>query len=425
MKNTLLKLTLLASTFAPTLHATNGDNFIALGVASRGMGGTGIAHYSAGASATGNPALITQAKGGEFTFGGTYLDPDVQVETSNTQPYSNDQKAYSKSKKSTTPYAALTHNLGNGFSVGGSMYGVAGMGTDWTSYAPITNDQQRLYSMKSSLTMLKISAPVAYSFDNLSIGIAPVMLFGTLDMSFQARDPSDNLFEVGTSEQPSSDTGFGYELGALYQFKSVGINLGVVYHSSISMTYDDQLSVISAGFGYGSAGSNFPIFSDDLEQPAELGFGVDWTYDMISISADYRELYWGSAAGYREFNWDDQQVYALGVEVRIDDLALRAGYNYGENPIQESSDTTNVHPLFLPEHGDVINTFNHVMFPAVTEKHYTLGAGYQFSGGVSADLAIVYATSPSVSVQAETTKLGTVTVTNDQIAVSAALNIVF
>ena len=65
------------------------------------------------------------------------------------------------------------------------------------------------------------------------------------------------------------------------------------------------------------------------------------------------------------------------------------------------------------------------MFPAITERHYTIGAGYQFTKNVGADFAFTYATSPDVAVRADTIGLGKLTVTNDQIAVSANLNYSF
>jgi long-chain fatty acid transport protein len=64
------------------------------------------------------------------------------------------------------------------------------------------------------------------------------------------------------------------------------------------------------------------------------------------------------------------------------------------------------------------------MFPAVTEKHYTVGAGYQFSKNVGADMSFMYATSPKVSVAAGA-GLTNLQVTNDQKAVAANLNYSF
>jgi len=65
------------------------------------------------------------------------------------------------------------------------------------------------------------------------------------------------------------------------------------------------------------------------------------------------------------------------------------------------------------------------MFPAVTEMHYTIGAGYQFSKNVSADLALTYATSGEHDYSADTVGLGTITVENDQFAASANINYSF
>ena len=223
----------------------------------------------------------------------------------------------------------------------------------------------------------------------------------------------------------SSDVGFGFEVGTLYKYSSLGLSIGAVYHSAVSLSYSDQISSVSSAFGYGTLGANFGIMSDVLEQPAEYGIGIDWTSGDISLTADYRNILWGEAKGYKDFNWENQEVFAIGAEYRINDLALRCGYNYGKNPINPKNDSTVVSSASPATNGDVINTFNHVMFPAITESHYTIGAGYQFNQAVSADLALTYATSPKVTVSAKSVGLGNVTVTNEQYSASAALNVVF
>ncbi len=418
-------------------HATNGDNLIALGTTARAMGGTGIAHFSAGSSATGNPALITQSTGGEFTFGGTYFDPTVTVKTSNTAGV-NDLTATSSAKNNVIPYAALTHIMDNGISIGGSIFGSAGMGTNWTQGSGAMGDPSQgdvgLYSMKSNLTILKMSVPVAYKINNFSIGAAPVLLYGTLEMNFASPDrnpatmaPLSTYHTVDNGS--SSDTGFGFEIGTTYTFDTLGLTLGAIYHSPISLTYKNQLSSISKEFGYGTTGASYGAFSDELEQPAELGVGFDWSTQHFSLTGDYRQIQWKDAQGYKNFNWKNQDVYAIGAEYRFESLALRGGYNYGKNPIQDNHDSNAVNPTMPPQyqntHGDTVNAFNHVMFPAITQHHYTLGAGYVFNRTTSADIALVYATSPDVTVSAKTVGLGNVTVTNDQFAASAGLNVKF
>jgi len=56
------------------------------------------------------------------------------------------------------------------------------------------------------------------------------------------------------------------------------------------------------------------------------------------------------------FGWSDQTVYALGVQWAVTDmLTVRGGYNYGKAPI------------------DSADVMNNLIFPAVVERHLTLG----------------------------------------------------
>jgi len=409
-----------------SLHATNGDNLVGLGAKALGMGGTGIAHYNGSESATSNPALILKGKSTHITFGGTYFTPDVEVKTTGTAGGANNLTAESDAKHNVIPFIALTENLGNGFAVGVSMYGSAGMGTDWRSGNGTIGDpavgDMGLYSMRSNLMLMKFSVPVAYGQDNWSVGIAPVMMYGALDIAFQTGTTVANTHDVGRGS--SNDLGLGYEAGAAYTLKDMGLTLAARYQSTIMMEYKNQISVAAAAFGYGMNPAGLPAKSDKLEQPAEIGIGLDWTQGDISVTADFKKIQWGDAEGYKGFGWENQNVYALGAEYRMDQLALRVGYNYGKNPIKNNTDTTSV-AGGANTNGDTMNAFNHVLFPAVTEKHYTVGAGYQFTKNVGADLALMYATSPDVTVSAATVGLGNLTVTNDQMAVAANLNYTF
>jgi len=420
MKRTIkLALAAAVALTATSAFATNGDNLIGLGAKSRSMGGTGIAHYNGSESATANPALITKGKGTQFTFGGTYFSPDVEIQATGSGAPGSAVSAQSDAKHNVIPYVALTNNLDNGVAVGMSMFGSAGMGTDWRDVPENAGaGQMGLFSMRSNLMLLKFSVPVAYGQDNWSVGIAPVMMYGALDMSF------NNHFagSVDVGNGSSADFGLGYEAGAAYTIPEAGLTLAASYHSPIMMEYKDQISTTAAAFGY-VPGSTFGPFSDKLEQPSEIGIGLDWTSGDVSVTADIKRVNWSDTQGYGDFGWQDQNVYAVGAEYRMDKLALRAGYNYAKNPIPNNMDGRNVGGGNT--HGDTMNALNHVMFPGITEKHYTIGAGYDFTKNVSADFAVTYATSPSVMVSAQTVQLGYVTVKNDQKAASANLNLKF
>jgi len=421
--------------------ATNGDNLIATGAKSLGMGGASTAHYNGAESAVSNPALISKGKGSQFTFGGTYFTPKVEVKVAETDASNglNPVDAKSNAKHNVIPFVALTENLDNGFSVGLSMYGSAGMGTDWrntdgtigaqTVGATAADGNFNLYSMRSNLMLMKFSAPIAYAQGDWSVGVAPVVMYGALDIAFQVADRNTTGGVVGANKDvgrgSSSDIGLGYEAGAAYTVKDMGLTAAVRYQSAIMMEYKNQISVAGDAFMYGGAGANFARKSDKLEQPAEYGIGLDWTSGDVSLTADWKKIQWGSAAGYKDFGWIDQNVYALGAEYRMDKLALRAGYNYAKNPISNNTDQTLVNTNATNKNGDTMNAFNHVLFPAVTEKHYTVGLGYEFTKNVGADFAFMYATSPDVTVNAGSVGMDRLTVSNDQMAAAANLNVKF
>jgi long-chain fatty acid transport protein len=448
MKKTI-KLAVVAALAlgATSAFATNGDSLIGLGAKSRAMGGTGIAHFNGAESATSNPALITKSVGTNISFGGTVFDADVDVSRTNatldnTNFVSDSQT--SQADTSVIPYIAITHEVGDGFYVGLSMYGSAGMGTDWRNQDIAADGSNvNLYAMRSNLMLMKFSVPLAYTTNNFSIGIAPVLMYGALDINYNTylRDSLGDVVIVdgapvkkGVGSGSSTDYGMGYELGLAYELTDLGITVGAKYQSAIEMEYRDQISDAALAFGYGSnPGTSMDAYSDKLEQPEEYGFGIDWTKGDISVTADYKRINWGEAEGYKDFGWENQDVYAIGAEYRLDSLSLRIGYNYAKNPVKNNTSDQVVANASATDgtgasgntDGDTMNLFNHAMFPAITEKHYTIGAGYQFNEKISLDLAVTYATSDDVTVQTRTVGTGDITVSNDQLAGSANLNFAF
>jgi long-chain fatty acid transport protein len=137
---------------------------------------------------------------------------------------------------------------------------------------------------------------------------------------------------------------------------------------------------------FSGAGLNTQILSDNLEQPAEIGVGASYTMDGHTLAVDYKKIKWGSAKGYKDFGWEDQNVYIIGYQFAQDNWALRAGYNHASNPITKANGAT--------AQGAVNNMFNMLGFPAIVEDHYTVGGSYAFTKMTSIDLAYVY--SPEV-----------------------------
>jgi long-chain fatty acid transport protein len=139
---------------------------------------------------------------------------------------------------------------------------------------------------------------------------------------------------------------------------------------------------------------------DDLKLESPQTFGVGIAYEPIQnvllIETDAKWLNWADAKGYKDFGWDDQWVFNIGAQYKpTPKLALRAGYNYGKNPVKTHSWDDTV-PGFANVQGkDVPKTNYEILriagFPAVVENHLTAGIGYQLTKTVSIDMGYMHA----------------------------------
>jgi long-chain fatty acid transport protein len=348
--------------------ATNGDHLIGMGAKARGMGGIGIGMSHGAESALSNPALISSVKGTEISFGGTVFMPDVA--TNMGAGY-----ASSDADLSVIPEVAIAQNLGNGITWGIGMYGTAGMGTDYRDATGPTSNM----NMVTNLQLMQFAVPLAYSTNGFSVGIAPVLQYGSLDMNYDAA-----AFGGGVSETEgvAQDLGMGYNVGAAYEM--AGVTVGASYKSAIDMEYKGQLNAATSQFNtlMVGMGASFPVLSDNLEQPAEMGIGASYTMGGHTVAADYKKIKWSDAKGYKDFGWEDQNVYMIGYQFAQNNWAVRAGYNHASNPIKEANGAT-------PQ-GALLNVLNLLGFPAIVEDHYTVGGSYAFSKTTSLDLAYVY-----------------------------------
>ena len=395
---------------ATSAFATNGDNLIGLGAESRAMGGTGIAHFSGAHATLTNPALLAKTKGTEATFGGTYFHPTVKQST--TGGYSqqmdatvpNGASATSEAKHNVIPEVAFAIELKDGFTVGIGMWGSAGMGVDYRDETPSATSMG-LYGMKSSLQLMKFAPSVAYGQDNWGIGVSAVVQYGNLAMSFNDGTQAPGNSSVG--QGASDDLSLGYQVGVFVE-PIDGLTLGANHTSAIEMEYKNQISFIGSRFGYTGASA----FSDKLEQPAEYGVGVAYETGNLTLTGDLKRTEWAKAKGYGDFGWKSQNIIALGTEYRMNDLALRAGFNYAKNPLQTQADTR-------------LNLLNYVMFPATTERHWTAGVGYAFSKQVSVNAALTYAPKQTTTTDANGNGIGTIVTEHTQYGATAALTFNF
>ncbi|MDK9693423.1 MAG: outer membrane protein transport protein [Sulfurimonas sp.] len=402
MKRTI-KLAVVAALAlgATSAFATNGDTMIGVGAKAVGMGGVGIGMGHGAESALSNPAMITTVNGTEVSFGGTVFMPDVKTDLGDGTGFKD-----SDADLSVIPTVAVAQKASDNFYWGIGMYGVAGMGTD---YRDATGGAAN-FNMVTNLQLMQFVVPLSYKANGFSIGVAPILQYGSLDINFKNNSggPLGGLAAGANSDTKgvAQDFGVGYTVGAAYKIDN--LTMGASYKSGIDMTYKGQISEAMQDF-------TGVLGSDDLEQPAEMGIGMSYVMGSNTFAIDYKKIQWSDAKGYKDFAWEDQNVYMLGYQFAQSNYALRAGYNYAKSPISDQGLA-----------GSLANVFNLLGFPAIVEKHYTIGGSYAFTKMTSMDLAYVY--SPEASEKYSYSLGGPATAVetkHSQSAITAQLNFNF
>lgn len=344
-------------------HATNGDNLIGVGPASRAMGGTGIAAPQDAISAIfSNPAGLSQLGGSQFNFAGTYFAPEVKatVLAPSGGGMPGNWSAKSQDAAYAVPAIGLTTPVGDKMNFGIAAFGVSGMGVDYRN--ELLTSAKDPMNTNTKVSVMKFIPAVSYKSGAFSLGAG-------LDIDYQAAD-----FGAGMSHNYA----LGARLGAGYEFGNWSFGLTYVTAQSVEhkRIYDFD------GTGAGAAFNGFDTLK--LESPAQYGFGASYKgLDKWVFSADLKQIAWGSAKGYKDFAWENQTVYALGVQNKTTDkLTLRAGWNYGKSPLKVHNNfnlagVTNVQGKSMGTFG--YEYFRVIGFPGIVESHVTFGAGYEFS----------------------------------------------
>lgn len=412
MKKTI-KLAVVAALAlgATSAFATNGSAMIATGAKATGMGGAGIGMSHGAESALVNPALITSVEGTEISFGGTLFMPKVE----NTDNLGGGASSLeSDAKINVIPEVSIATKVNDNFYFGIGMWGTAGMGVDYRDAKTAATGGTQM-QMVTNLQLMQFGVPLAYTVNNFSVAVTPLLQYGSLDINYENPNTAAN---VGTGV--AQDLKFGYNLGLAYTLSN--ITVGLTYKSQIDMTYKNVLTTTIAPFSTTGSYAN-----DSLSTPAEIGIGASYKFNNNTVAIDYKQIKWSAAKGYQDFEWEDQNVVAVGYEYATKKWAARLGYNYAKSPISEQT-VVNANPFADTPNSSglvagVANTFNLLGFPGIVQSHMTLGGSYNISDKTSVDLAYVY--SPEVSNTYKNFANSDITTKHSQTALSAQLNYKF
>ncbi len=395
--------------WAAASRATNGMDLEGYGPIAQGQGGVSIANDNGTAAVINNPATLSLMPDGasriDIAFG--MLGPDVEASAPGQATARSNGDAYFM-----PAFGYITRD--GDFSYGVGVFGQGGMGTRYSGESFLALNSGA--PVMSEVSVGRLIVPLSYRVsDSLSVAGTLDFLWAGMDMRMAMTAPQAMSMLSGTPTLPmpalgannylrvdfADDSQFtgdamgfggGVKLGALYHVTSK-VRVGVIYHAeselddlesdSATLSFGDMMTGTSMGAMEGE------IEVHDFQWPAMFGGGVavDAT-DRLTLSLDVRHILWeevmnsmdmtftadtgGSVSFSLPQAWENQTVWCIGAAFKATDaLTLRAGYNYGENPVPEA----NVHPLF----------------PAIVEHHITAGASYAIDDQNSVHVSVVYA----------------------------------
>ncbi len=383
----LLVAAVIALVGTPAL-ATNGMRMIGFGPVQNSMGGVGVGATLDAASILTNPAGISDL-GGRVDFGATFFSPTVKysatgIDAGQGNQLVNQPGVTFQSDKGASPVPAfgLIIPIDSSWTFGIGAYGVAGMGVDYA---------QNLYSSTTytAYSQMRFTPGIAWKLNEMfQFGVTLNGMWATTEWNVA------NLFGQAPHSAASS-FGIGATVGAkITPIKMLTIGL------AFETTSFFQDYKYNTGIRLNPQGPTtlppLPGGVDKLtfNQPCVLTGGVSVRpLDVLLVALDVEWINWPATNGLNKpafaqnssgampwnMTWSGQVVVKIGAEwTALDWLRVRAGYNYGKNPLDPS------------------RAFENIAFPAVAESHITLGAGFDVGKHVVVNLGGMYA--PTVTV---------------------------
>jgi long-chain fatty acid transport protein len=373
------RLVLLSAWLPLTAWSGNGLNLIGFGTESVLMGGADVAVARDTTALNTNPAGLTSlGKRAADVFGGIAYGSDVR----HLDSFGNDRNVSNR----VIPIGGFGYaaRLGtSGVTAGIGLFAQGGAGN---VYENLTTAFGTVDTLSGLFRIVRLSPGIGWqASDRLSIGASVPITYA---------DATQKVFPGTSFLNPGkpAESFFGFELKGARTIRP-GLKLGLQYRMSdaatLGATYTHKTKLPLDG---GRLVSNMSALGlglvtyrsariDGLALPREVAFGVAWEPRAgVLVSVKYAWLNWADSIRTSTLsasnpdhplapqalsapsvnNWSNQRIFALGVAIDLSSLTtLRAGYNYGRNPIP----LNNLNPLLA----------------AIGEQHYTVGLVHRLS----------------------------------------------
>jgi len=363
IKKTSLSAAIILALTSSVSFATNGLAPIGLGQVHKAMGGASVGNPINTMSMASNPAAAAFIDDG-FDVGLEIFSPDRTATVTEGMPGAGTVFDGNDTDNFLIPEGGYKKSLNDKHSFGITVYGNGGMNTDYGINPGFGTGKAGI-----DLQQLIISPTWAMKFsEDYSVGVSINLAY----QKFKAEGIQNFEFLTASPGHVSnngygSSTGVGATIG--FQGKIADdMTVGIAYKTKTKMGKIDKYKGLFPNEG-------------ELDMPATLSVGMAWqATPKTQIAMDATHIYYADIAAIGNssnvplaqvplgsndsagFGWSNQSVYKIGVKQQINPkLALMAGYNHGDSPVNS-------------EH----TSFN-VLAPAVVEDHATLGFEYKLN----------------------------------------------
>lgn len=399
LKGAMIYLVVMIIVFglaAGSAYATNGYFAHGYSTKNKALAGAGVALPLDSLAASVNPAgmvfvgkridfgLALFNPNREYTVDGIPTDPATVPGCPPACPFGlAPGTVESDSRWFLIPSFGYNRPLDENSSVGISIYGNGGMNTDYdtnTFWDPDSSttgvDLMQLFILPTYARKLHpkhavgISAVLAYqSFEAKGLG-----MFG--GFSSDASKLTNNDHE--------KSYGYGARIGYMGEVLPK-LHLGASYQTKVFMTEFDDYAGLFAEEGGFDIPANWTIGLAYKATPA-LTFVADiqkiYYSEVDSISNSFLPNLMTSQLGNNDgagFGWENMTIYKIGVQwQKNEDLTLRVGYSFGEQPIPDSEVMFNI------------------IAPGIIEQHATVGFTKVLDNNNEINFALTRAFSKSI-----------------------------
>jgi long-chain fatty acid transport protein len=321
-----------------------------------GVGANGRQAAALDAStASGNPAGMTRLDRSQMVGGilGIYPVTKFDVQSSSNGDNGGGNAGYF------TPVPTLyyVHSIDSDLKLGIGVGSYFGLGLNYSN-----EWAGKYYVQRDSYNTAAINPSIGWRISPwLSVGGGFSVVYGALSARVAINTP-DPAAPDGRLKYDASDVGYGYNLGALFEF-SPRTRVGITYVSQVDLDFKDKPNFKNLdGTALGAALKASGLMDDrlkiDTTIPMQVALGIyhDFT-EKFALAGTVNWQDWSkfgqpeisiSSGNSTTKNLDYQDTYHVGIGAyyRVaDPWLLMAGFGYDSSPIDSSKDRSPVLPL--------------------------------------------------------------------------------